>query len=127
MASLTHIDTHVAAWLYADRRDMLSAAARERIDHDQLAISPMAVLELTYLYEVGRANEDGAAVLAGLRASLALDIDSTPFGEVVTRAHGMTWTRDPFDRLIAAQALAAGALLLTRDETLRKHVEGAIW
>ncbi len=127
MASLTHLDTHVAAWLYADRRDLLSAAARERIDQDELAISPMAVLELTYLYEVGRANEDGAAVLAGLRATLAVDLDPTPFAQVIERAHACSWTRDPFDRLIAAQALAAGAGLLTRDANVRQHVQSAVW
>jgi PIN domain nuclease of toxin-antitoxin system len=127
VASLTHLDTHVAGWLYASRRDLLSRAARERIDTDSLAISPMAVLELTYLHEIGRTNEDGPTVLTGLRNEIGLEVDATPFAEVVAHAHGCTWTRDPFDRIIAAQALVAGATLLTRDTTVRKHVARAVW
>ena len=127
MAALTHLDTHVAVWLYANRQDLLSGAARERVEADRLHISPMAVLELTCLHEIGRTTEDGTAVLAGLRVAIGLAVDPTPFAEVVERAHGCTWTRDPFDRVIAAHAMAAGATLLTRDTSLREHVPGALW
>jgi len=37
------------------------------------------------------------------------------------------WTRDPFDRLIAAQAALARARLLTRDDLLRRHFPSAFW
>ena len=127
MAALIHLDTHVLAWLYLADVDLLSATARELIERDELATSPMAVLELTYLHEVGRLRVDGATVLASLGDELGLTIDSTPFGDVVATAQGMTWTRDPFDRLIAAHAVAAGAILLTRDERLHARVPGATW
>ncbi|MGH9112620.1 MAG: type II toxin-antitoxin system VapC family toxin [Acidimicrobiales bacterium] len=127
MASLTHLDTHVAAWLYVDRRDLLSATARDHIERDELAISPMAILELTYLHEVGRRRTDGPTVLSSLRDDLGVDLDPTPFGDVVRRAHSCSWTRDPFDRLIGAQALTAGAQLLTRDAVLLEHVKSAVW
>ncbi len=127
MAALTHLDTHVAVWLYANRQDLLSDAARERLEVDRLAISPMAVLELTYLREIGRITEDGPTVLAGLGADIGLEADPAPFAEIVDIAHACTWTRDPFDRVIAAHAIAVGATLLTRDASLRDHVPGALW
>lgn len=127
MAPLTHLDTHVAAWLYAGEIGRLSSRARGAVERDRLAISPMAVLELTFLHEIGRRRTDGPTVVASLRRDLGLDVDATPFAEIVQRAQGCDWTRDPFDRIIAAQALAAGASLLTKDATLREHVAIAVW
>ena len=49
------------------------------------------------------------------------------FGSVVDTALGLTWTSDPFDRLIAAQAITADARLLTKDQHLLDHVAGAFW
>jgi PIN domain nuclease of toxin-antitoxin system len=37
------------------------------------------------------------------------------------------WTRDPFDRLIAAQALVANATLVTKDTLMSKHCPAALW
>ena len=41
----------------------------------------------------------------------------------VVSAAGLTWTRDPFDRLIVADALAANTQLLTKDDTILRHRE----
>jgi PIN domain nuclease of toxin-antitoxin system len=127
VAALTHLDTHVAVWLYANRQDLLSDAVRERLEVDRLAISPMAVLELTYLREIGRITADGPTVLAALGADIGLEPDPAPLAEIVERAHACSWTRDPFDRVIAAHAIAVGATLLTRDASLQEHVPGALW
>jgi PIN domain nuclease of toxin-antitoxin system len=43
------------------------------------------------------------------------------------RALDLSFTRDPFDRLIAGHALAANATLLTVDDTLLAHVSCARW
>src|SRR5690606_27064265 len=39
----------------------------------------------------------------------------------------LAWTRDPFDRLIAGDALAAADRLVTKDEVIRASVELAVW
>lgn len=127
MAPLTHLDTHVVVWLYLPRLDLLSERATEMLRTGDLRVSPMAVLEVTYLHEIGRLRVNGASVLASLNDQLGLRLDETPFERVVAEAHPMTWTRDPFDRLIAAQANAAGAALVTRDEALRRNVGRAAW
>ena len=124
---MTHLDTHVLAWLYGDELDRLSTAAREHIERDDLAVSPMAILELSYLHELGRRRTDGPTALAALHNEIGIDVDPTPFRDIVDMAQGCTWTRDPFDRIIAAQALAAGAQLLTKDAHLHKYVAGAVW
>lgn len=42
-------------------------------------------------------------------------------------AAGLTWTRDPFDRMIAAHAIVADTPLLTADRTILDHLPLASW
>jgi PIN domain nuclease of toxin-antitoxin system len=66
-------------------------------------------------------------VLQELARSLGLAQDDGDFAAVVTAARGLTWTRDPFDRLIVGHAAIAQASLLTKDRTIRQHYRHAIW
>lgn len=127
MATLTHLDTHVVVWVVAGLDDRLSEAAVDALEHDDLRVSPLVALELQYLVETGRVTLDPMAAMAELARSLELREAAESFGSVVDTALALSWTRDPFDRMIAAQALTAGARLLTRDEHLRTHVPTAFW
>ena len=127
MASLIHLDTHVVAWLYAGEKKRLTKLAVSRLEADTLAISPMVELELQYLFEIGRASQPGAVVVADLSERIGLGISGADFGRVATAAAQLSWTRDPFDRLIIAQASVDRASLLTGDATIRKHFAGAVW
>jgi PIN domain nuclease of toxin-antitoxin system len=122
-----YLDTHVVAWLYAGRLDLIPEAARRRIDADEVAISPMVALELEYLYESGKVEEPAQPVLDALGTALGLRLCTLPFPSIAAAARGMSWTRDPFDRLIAAHAAAAGAVLVTKDRELREHYPAATW
>jgi PIN domain nuclease of toxin-antitoxin system len=53
------------------------------------------------------------------RNLLGLSICDLPFAEVSITSLQQKWTRDPFDRLIVAQALARGARLITKDRFIR--------
>jgi len=124
--ALIHLDTHVVAWLWAGDRARLRPVAR-RLEQAELFISPMVVLELQYLFEIGRTTTPGEAVVADLVGRIGLRVATTPFPRVIARAASLGWTRDPFDRIIVAQAAEEGAPLLTRDRAIRKHFAGAIW
>ena len=54
-------------------------------------------------------------------------VAKTPLVDVVSVASALTWTRDPFDRLIVATAAADSAPLLTRDKLIRRHYRNASW
>jgi PIN domain nuclease of toxin-antitoxin system len=127
MAALIYLDTHVVAWLYAGRTDLLSPVAKAAIDRDELLVSPMVALELEYLHEIERLKVRGETVLRSLHGQLGLRVCDLPFPTIIERAIEQRWTRDPFDRVIVAHALAANCPLLTRDETIRKHCRRAIW
>jgi PIN domain nuclease of toxin-antitoxin system len=122
-----HLDTHVLVWLYAGERARIPAPIRSRLESEPLAISPMVQLELTYLHEVGRIRASADEVLDELGPALDLQVSRAPFARVVQEAQRLSWTRDPFDRLIGAQAIVDSAALVTADEGLLTHIGGALW
>lgn len=126
---MIHLDTHVVVWLGIGRIESISAAVLDSIEAEAIAVSPMVEFEMAFLHEIGRLADRPANFLAGLRRSIGLEIDPTPFAEVAELAAGaeFAFTRDPFDRVIAAQATAAGARLATRDRALRDHLDAAFW
>ena len=127
MASLTHLDTHVVAWLFAGRADLLSARARTSIEEGDLVISPVVVLELQYLWETKRTTEPASVVVDDLASRIGLGLSQAPFPAVARKAVEMAWTRDPFDRLLVAQAALDGAPLVTKDRTIRNHYAASVW
>jgi PIN domain nuclease of toxin-antitoxin system len=117
----------VVGWLYegADRR--IPVAARSLIDSEQPCVSPIVELELSYLYEVGRVTEPARAPLGALEKTIGLQVSDISTAALVQAATGLSWTRDPFDRMIAAQAIVADAQLVTADRTILANLPLATW
>jgi len=127
METLIYLDTHVVAWLYAGTIDRISARGAGLIREKALRVSPMVRLELQYLYEIERVKTPASEVLSSLQREIGLSICDHPFALVAEGAERLDWTRDPFDRLIVAQAGIGENLLLTKDETIREHYACAVW
>jgi PIN domain nuclease of toxin-antitoxin system len=123
---MTYLDTHVLIWLYLDP-ESIPPALRERLDREELYVSPMVALELQYLREVGRLAVDPGLFLENAYTVLGLSMDGENAGAAVLWARNFTWTRDPFDRLITAQADLAKAPLVTKDAAIRLNYPRAIW
>lgn len=122
-----HLDTHVVVLLHEGELAFFPRAARRLLDTEPLHYSPMVRLELALLHEIGRMAPTPEAVLAELGRTLGLAESRAPFSAVTDAAAPMTWTRDPFDRLICAQAVADDTVLLTRDRRIRQHLDRARW
>ena len=127
MASLIYLDTHVVAWLYAGQRDLLPKLARSLIEGNDLLISPMVALELEYLFEIKRVKDRAERVIEALRNEIGLAYCDLPFAAVAQAAWRETWTRDPFDRMIVAQARLRDVPLITKDRNIRKRFDEAVW
>ena len=108
---MIYVDTHVVAWLYAGKPELFPAAVRSLLETEDLLISPMVELELQYLFELERTAEPGRVVVDALEREIGLTRCELPFNQVVAAALHHEWTRDPFDRLIVAQALRLGLRL----------------
>lgn len=123
-----YLDTPVVVWLYQDGAARLTTRGAEAIDSaDAILVSPIVELELAYLYEIGRVTCDPAVIMDTLRRDLELDACRLPFPSVVGVAVGQAWTRDPFDRLIVAQAAHGQSSLLTADRAMLQHYGQAFW
>jgi PIN domain nuclease of toxin-antitoxin system len=79
------------------------------------------------LHEIGRARDPAPVMLAALRQSIGLEVADVSLRELSSVAIGLSWTRDPFDRMIAAQAIIADAPLLTADRAILANLPLATW
>jgi PIN domain nuclease of toxin-antitoxin system len=79
------------------------------------------------MHEIGRARDPVPMMLAALRQSIGLEIADASLAELARTAVGLTWTRDPFDRMIAAQAIVADTPLITADRTILANLPLATW
>jgi PIN domain nuclease of toxin-antitoxin system len=122
-----YLDTHVVVWLYAGEQTRFAGTARRLIESEPLLISPVLLLELALLEETGRIKARVQTIVTELQELLGLSICDLPFAEVSIASLQQTWTREPFDRLIVAQAFARGARLITKDRLIRRHFKDAVW
>ncbi len=124
---MIHLDTHVVVWLAAGLAEKVPAGLLARFSREPPVVSPMVALELDLLHEIGRIRAPGLAILDHLEATIGLTLSPVPFASAVAAARGLGWTRDPFDRLIVASALAQGAPLATNDRRIHEHFPLATW
>lgn len=124
---MMYLDTHVVVWLYAGEVERFPASAADLIEGHDLLISPAVLLELQFLKEIKRITADPMLMCQTLEETIGLQLCKMEFSKVVIGALSQSWTRDPFDRIITAQASIRNAALLTKDRTIRKHFAGACW
>jgi PIN domain nuclease of toxin-antitoxin system len=124
----TYIDTHVVIWLCEGATAKLTKPAALAIDSSQLEISPMVLVELEYLFEIKRIVKPAMALFDQLQTLIGLRMSEHPFPAVAQTAVFETWTRDPFDRIIVAQARSDGySGLITADTKIQEHYSKTIW
>jgi PIN domain nuclease of toxin-antitoxin system len=124
---VTYLDTHVVVWLFGGENRRLGVTALEQIRQDEVLVSPAVVLELQLLHEIKRTKTTALKVIDRLSAEMGLAVCQLPFASVIQHALDQSWTRDPFDRLIVANALANDAPLITKDEEIRRHYSKSVW
>lgn len=127
MATLIHLDTHAVVWLAAGDLSRFGSWVPSLLQQRGCAISPMVQLELDYLHEIARIKFSGAAIVQDLAAKIGMTMASSSFASVVKEAAKLTWTRDPFDRIMCATARIANAPLLTKDGAILANERCAFW
>jgi len=116
------LDTHVFLWTIAEPRK-LSSKARNAITklENQVFVSPVTAYELSYKHRQGKLPS-GAAIVTSFARQVA-HLYASEIG--VSASHGLAagqldWEhKDPFDRMLAAQAMVEGFTLVTADDHLR--------
>jgi PIN domain nuclease of toxin-antitoxin system len=120
------IDTHAALWWLSDDPRLGEAASRQLTDAtNQLLLSAAVVWEVAVKRSLGKLNApDGfvAAMLSGGAQAVHISIDHAAAVEHLPWHH-----RDPFDRVLVAQAQVEGATLVSGDEALAAYGVPVIW
>jgi PIN domain nuclease of toxin-antitoxin system len=124
---LIYLDTHIVVWLYSGLTEKFTALAGALLNEHDLYISPMVRLELKYLSEIERVSVPADTIILDLGDRVGLKICEKDFNRVVGYALGLSWTRDPFDRLIVAQAMLDKNILLTKDIKILENYAQAQW
>ncbi len=122
-----HLDTHVAIWLFQGEHHRIGRQAQRYLRAHRPVISPMVQAELGILHDLKRLAVPAAQVVNDLREQIDLGVSESTFPRVVARFASVTWTHDPFDRMIVAHALSDDAPLLTADRTILAHCPVAFW
>ncbi|SAK69578.1 PilT protein-like protein [Caballeronia fortuita] len=119
------LDTHIYIWRVSrDRR--LSAYFRDAIDDaKQVYISAASIWELSIKSARGKLEPDGERAIDELQSQpfIVLPVELKHAKAVRNMPH---LHRDPFDRVLVAQALTEDLKLLTADRELREYVRQVV-
>jgi len=123
-----NLDTFVAVCLAAGKTGQISAKAQALIESADLLLSPMVLMELEYLYELKRIRLRSRDLFQKVAHETGLQLCDLSFPAIADAALDEKWSRDPFDRLIVAQAKAnCFAPLLSADEEIRRLYPRTVW
>jgi PIN domain nuclease of toxin-antitoxin system len=107
--------------------DKLSELAKSLINDDEIYISAIVRLELQYLYEIKRIIHQPDTIITELSEQIDLRICNKSFNYIISISLAINWTRDPFDRIIAANAQLDNNILLSKDENILNNYTYAKW
>jgi PIN domain nuclease of toxin-antitoxin system len=125
---IAYLDTCVVVWLCENNLSRISAPALDAINENDLLISPGVLIELNFLYQLRRIIRAPQDLAKQLKMQIGVQVCNHPFIDVADTAFFETWTRDPFDLMIVAQAKANGfAPLVTSDAKIQAHYPKAVW
>jgi len=127
MESLIFLDTHVAIWLYSGRLDLFRPKVLRIINDNQICISHWVRLEMKYLNEIGRINQHPDMIIDALIDEIGLVFSNNSIERIVSQAIHLDFTRDPFDRIIVADAYINNSCLISKDQNIRKNYKYAVW
>jgi PIN domain nuclease of toxin-antitoxin system len=116
------LDTHIFLWAVTDSR-RLSADARSTISAaDEVYVSAASIWEAAIKAGLGKIQGDMTELAESIAASGFLELPVTAL-HAASVARLPQHHRDPFDRLLIAQALAEPLVLLTADPSLLQYSE----
>lgn len=116
------LDTHVFIWA-VDDDPRLSAAAWSTIEEaDSVYVSSASIWEATIKYQLGKLKVDPDRLIDAVAMSGFLELPIT-MRHAAAVAHLPPIHRDPFDRLLLAQAISEPLHFLTADDKLPQYSE----
>ena len=116
------LDTHLLLWAFA-APERLPIRARRRIDLSEVFVSAVSIWEVSIKASLGKIQADANLLLAEIEPA---GFTLLPISGEHAVAVGLLPSihRDPFDRMLVAQARTEPLILLTNDAALTAYGEG---
>lgn len=120
------LDSHTLLWAAFDpgRLSPKARGAIERREHE-LWLSHASIWELTIKIALGRLRLGGA--LSDLIDDMGLRLLPISLVDIAGIAHLPPVHGDPFDRMLVAQAIEGGFVLVTADERIQRYPVSWLW
>jgi PIN domain nuclease of toxin-antitoxin system len=113
------LDTHVLLWLNSDVRRVSESAIKALDLADQVYYSAASVWELSIKQSLGKIHLT-APISGFVQQSRFLELPvTTQYAEAAARLP--LHHRDPFDRMLVAQAISENLVLITADRRLSSY------
>jgi PIN domain nuclease of toxin-antitoxin system len=113
------LDTHVLLWALS-RPAKLAAQTRKKIDEAEVFVSAASIWEIGIKSALGKLNTTAGEILAAVEPAGFRMLSIT--GEHAAKAAELPpLHKDPFDRLLAAQAAIEPMILITNDRMLKGY------
>jgi PIN domain nuclease of toxin-antitoxin system len=113
------LDTHVILWWLTDAHDLPTEVKRRIDDEPAVYLSPAAVWEVAIKQSIGKIKEpDNLAEIINDAGFRPLPITSE---HAIAAGRLPLIHRDPFDRMLIAQARCEGLTLVTRDPLIQQY------
>ena len=116
------LDTQVCLWFLGKPTRVSHAARRALEDAEAVFVSAASVWEAAIKASMGKLDVNVAELIAQIEAS-GFNPLTVPFEHAARVASLPAYHRDPFDRLLVAQAVHETMRLLTTDQTLARYSE----
>ena len=113
------LDTHFLIWLLLESKRL--AKFPWLVRHRPWGVSPVSLLEIEFLAEVGRLSVKNPEFTTNVMNDSRFIIDDLPLQTIINHALRLTWTRDPFDRLLVGHSSARRIPFCTMDRGIRDH------
>ncbi len=124
------LDTHTFLWMAEDAPQLSQNAREAIIKADTIVLSVASIWELAVKFSIGKLWQSEydfdqlvrrsiavcGAELLPIRAEHALKVSTLPLHH-----------RDPFDRMLVAQAMTEGLPLVSHDQHLTRYACEVIW
>jgi PIN domain nuclease of toxin-antitoxin system len=122
------LDTHALAWWLADSPDLSRRARAAIVDPDnEVWASAVAGYELTNKQRLGKLKPPLTAYLATMVQRARLPVLEVSLGHAIGGGSLPGPHRDPWDRLLIAQALQEGFTLVTKDPVFATYGVDTYW
>ena len=127
MESMIFLDTHVAIWLYSGELDLFKPQVLKLINENPICISHIVRLEMKYLIEIGRIKQQPDVIIDTLIDEIGLVFSENGLERIVSQAIHLDFTRDPFDRIIVADASINNSKLISKDRMIKENYKNTVW